>query len=392
MAEGSGEDKSWVVERGRLRRGLVLAVSLSTAALIIIMLATMRKDIPTALSHPSPFYLFLAVFLSLFRWLWSVARMRLLVLAVGGDVPLPRLVKTVFAGSFTGQVTPWRAGGITGEAFFLYFYGLGPGEAAAVVSFGASVSTILLILTLPLAIWLAEGYFAISFTIRGFLFSALTVGLLFLGLVILSLLRPESALDRFILRFSPEFLRRRGGYQLFLARLAEEVRSFSSSLRRMAGLGACRLALVVLLSFLFWVTGFLAMPLILVGLGYGSYFWKALIAQLVVQLLLPFIPIPGGSGLGEIGFLYVYKSVLPDWGIAGLLTLIWRFLDFYLGILVGGVAFLLILRDVNKSPRRAAEKASLPPFREETENHSGSPATRFGEEQRAENPYGDAPG
>ncbi|MDI6831939.1 MAG: hypothetical protein QME88_11480 [Actinomycetota bacterium] len=55
--------------------------------------------------------------------------------------------------------------------------------------------------------------------------------------------------------------------------------------------------------------------------------------------------------MGEVGFLFVYKSVLPDMGAAGLLTLIWRFVDFYLGILVGGAAFILAMRDFAKRRR-----------------------------------------
>jgi uncharacterized protein (TIRG00374 family) len=89
----------------------------------------------------------------------------------------------------------------------------------------------------------------------------------------------------------------------------------------------------------------------LVGLGYGSFFWKAIVAQLVIQILLPFVPTPGGSGIGEVGFLFVYKSILPDVGVATLLTLIWRFIDFYLGLLLGGAAFILIMRDLSKSSR-----------------------------------------
>jgi hypothetical protein len=38
--------------------------------------------------------------------------------------------------------------------------------------------------------------------------------------------------------------------------------------------------------------------------------------------------------------------------VAGLLTLIWRFIDFYLGLLVGGAAFILVMRDVGRTPRR----------------------------------------
>lgn len=365
MGEVPGGGKGPFLNRAGLRRGLVLAVSLSVAALVIITLATMGRDVPSALSRLSPFYLVLAVALSLGRWFWSATRMRILVHAAGGDIPFSRLTKIVYGGYFTGIVTPWRAGGITGEAFFLYQYGLGPGEAVAVVSFGACVSTILLILSFPLAIWLAQGYFRFSFTIRGFLFSALAIGLLFLALVIFSLLRPRAAVDRVLLRLSPAFLRRRKGYRRFLTRLAEEVQSFSSSLRRMVQLGKRKLTAVVLLSFLFWITGFLAVPFALVGLGYGSFFWKGVVAQLVVQILLPFIPTPGGSGLGEFGFLYVYGNILPDLGTAGLLTLIWRFIDFYLGILVGGAVFLLILRDVDREPR--GEKGKDVPADEEAD-------------------------
>ncbi|MDI6873046.1 lysylphosphatidylglycerol synthase transmembrane domain-containing protein [Candidatus Solincola sp.] len=351
MEEEPLEEKGLSVSRSRMRRGLVAAVSISTATLVVIFLSTMGREIPAALSRLSPFYLVLAVALSLGRWLWSALRMRILVRAVDGDVPFPHLLKTVYGGYFTGMVTPWRAGGVTGEALFLYQYGLGAGEAAAVVSFGACVSALLLMLSFPPAIWLAQEQFQFSFTVKGFLFSALAVGLLFLALVLFSLLHPQAALDRVLLRLSPSFLRRRDGYRRLLARLGEEVRSFSSSLRRMVFLGKARLAAVTALTFLFWLTGFLAVPFALVGLGYGSYFWKSMVAQLVVQILMPFVPTPGGSGLGEVGFLYVYSRVLPDAGLAGLLTLIWRFVDFYLGILVGGTAFLLILKDVERHPR-----------------------------------------
>ncbi|MGQ9537796.1 MAG: lysylphosphatidylglycerol synthase transmembrane domain-containing protein [Actinomycetota bacterium] len=339
------------VNRSRIRRGLVLTVSLSTVTLVAISLATMGREIPIALSRLSSLYLLLAVALSLGRWQMSALRMRLLVRAVGGDLPFHHLLKTVYGGCFTGMVTPWRAGGITGEAVFLYHYGLGAGEAAAVVSFGACVSTFLLMLVFPLAIWLAQRYFRFSFTVRGFLFSALALGLLFLALVVFSLLQPQAAVDRVLLRISPSFLRRRQGYRRFLSRLGEEVRSFSDSLRHMVFLGPSRLGMVAGLTLLFWLMGFLAVPFALVGLGYGAYFWKSMVAQLVVQLLMPFIPTPGGSGLGEVGFLYVYSHVLPDAGLAGVLTLIWRFVDFYLGILVGGAAFLLILRDIDRHPR-----------------------------------------
>ncbi len=347
--ENLGEDRR-SLDRSRLRRGFILAVSLSAATLIVISLVTLDRETFSALSDLSPGFLILAAGLSLGRWLWSVVRMRLMTGWVGRSVPWRNVIKTVYAGYFTGLITPLRAGGVTGEMFFLYEYGLGAGEAVAVVSFGACISTALLMLLFPFAIWVARSYIDLSLSIQGVLFSALAVGLVYLALVLWAILRPHAAVEKTLLDHSPAFLRRRGWYRRSLERLSTEIQAFAASLRQLARIGTKKLALVVLLTLLYWLTGFLAIPVAVVGLGYGSYFWQAVVAQLVVHILMPFIPTPGASGIGEVGFLYVYKSILPDIGVAGLLTLIWRFIDFYLGLLVGGAAFILIMRDIARRP------------------------------------------
>jgi len=341
-----------VLDRSRLRRGLIIAITLSAATLIIISLFTLDRDTFTALSDLSPFFLLLAAALSLGRWLWSALRMRILVGSTGKQVPFRNIIKTIYGGYFTGLITPWRAGGVTGEAVYLYIYGLEAGEAVAVVSFGACISTFLLILFFPLAIWLASRNIDFSLTLQGFVFSALGFGLIFLAVVLLAILKPDAAVGKTLMRYSPSLLKRREWYRRFLDRLNTEIHTFGLSLRQIVGLGGVKLTAVVLLTLLYWISGFMAVPVALVGLGYGSLFWKAVIAQLVIQILLPFVPTPGGSGIGEVGFLFVYNSILPEVGVATLLTLIWRFIDFYLGLLVGGAAFILIMRDLNRSPSR----------------------------------------
>lgn len=354
MEEGTGPAGRQHLDRTRLRRGFVIAVSLSAVTLIAISLLTLDRETFSALSRISPGMLVLAAVLSLGKWIWSVARMRLVLGLAEKRLPFRDVAKTVYTGYFCGLITPWRAGGVTSEVFFLYEYGLEVGEAAAVVSFGACISTALLMLFFPFAIWIANSFITLSVSIRSVLFSALAVGLLFLGLVLLAILRPQATVGNTLLDHSPSFLRRREWYRRFLARLSSEIETFVRSLRLIVRLGKARMAAVIALTILYWFTGFLAMPAAVVGLGYPSYFWKAVVAQMVVQILMPFMPTPGASGVGEVGFLFVYKSILPDTGIAGLLTLIWRFVDFYLGLLVGGIAFILGMRDVAKSPRRRA--------------------------------------
>ena len=56
-----------------------------------------------------------------------------------------------------------------------------------------------------------------------------------------------------------------------------------------------------------------------------------------VMLVGNFVPIPGGSGGIEYSFIILFGSFLPDKLINSTL-IIWRFMTYYLGVLVGGVA------------------------------------------------------
>ncbi len=56
-----------------------------------------------------------------------------------------------------------------------------------------------------------------------------------------------------------------------------------------------------------------------------------------VLLIGNFVPIPGGSGGIEAAFIILFGSFLPDKLINSTL-IIWRFITYYLGVLIGGVA------------------------------------------------------
>ncbi len=341
-------DLKALADKRRVRRGVAVALAVSAATLVCLSLLTIQRDTFSALSRLSPLFLLLAASFSLGRWVLSALRMRLILRLLGRQLPFSSLVKTVYGGYFTGLVTPWRAGGITGEAVFLYLYGVPAGEAAAAISFGASVSTILLLLLFPLAIGLASRTINLNLTFRGFMFSALGIGIIFLALVVLAMLRAKSASLERVLAKSPRFLARRRGYVKAMGKLVNELERFSTSLKILLRLRVKDLAMVVLLSVSFWLLGFLVVPVILVGLGLSRFFFHSILAQLVVQLLMPFVPVPGGSGIGEMGFFWLYQSFLPDVGVASLLTLAWRFIDFYLGLIVGGSFFLWIMKDTGQ--------------------------------------------
>ena len=344
-----------VLEKNRLRRGILVALAVSAATLVCLSLLTINRETFSALSHLSPGILALAVALSMGRWFLSAFRMRLILRGLGRKLPISTLIKTVYGGYFTGLITPWRAGGITGEAVFLYLYGIPAGEAAAAISFGASISTMLLLLLFPWAIILASKYINLNFTFRGLMLSALGIGVFFLSLVLLAMARAGSLDADKLVERSPGFLKRKAAYVRWVGKLVQEIGRFSNGLKLLFKLRFREILLVIFYSVAFWLLGFMVVPTVLVGLGYPRYFGQAVLAQLVVQLLMPFVPVPGGSGVGELGFFWLYQRFLPEPGIASVLTLAWRFIDFYLGLLIGGVFFMWIMKDAG-SPR-------TPPYR-----------------------------
>ena len=123
-----------------------------------------------------------------------------------------------------------------------------------------------------------------------------------------------------------------------VSRVAGETSRLRAFLREIVRLGWKQILLAALCSLMFWASSMLVMPIVLVALGYHGYFWQAAVASLVVYLLMPFVPVPGGSGVGELGFYSIFSSFLTS-DLAGLLTLIWRFFDFYLGPAGGRLRF-----------------------------------------------------
>ena len=60
-------------------------------------------------------------------------------------------------------------------------------------------------------------------------------------------------------------------------------------------------------------------------------------ASAYVFIMGAFVPIPGGSGGIEFGYLEFFKYFIPN-SLLSTSLLLWRFITYYLGILIGGIA------------------------------------------------------
>ena len=91
-----------------------------------------------------------------------------------------------------------------------------------------------------------------------------------------------------------------------------------------------------------------SMPYFL-GMGLGLEFTliESIVATSYVMIIGSFVPIPGGTGGIEYGFVFFFNYLVSGSIINGLM-LIWRFISYYFGIIVGAVCLSIYRKKVKE--------------------------------------------
>jgi len=83
------------------------------------------------------------------------------------------------------------------------------------------------------------------------------------------------------------------------------------------------------------------------GLGINSLtIWDSIVATSYVMIMGSFVPLPGGTGGIEYGFMYFFKYLING-SVLSALMLVWRFITYYVGIITGAL-FLIFYRKKSK--------------------------------------------
>lgn len=107
------------------------------------------------------------------------------------------------------------------------------------------------------------------------------------------------------------------------------------------------------LTFYFSITYFVSLG---VGLQKVSYL-DIIAIQSMHYMAVSFMPTPGTIGAAEGGFYMLYSSIFPD-NIITFAMLLWRFIDYYFTIMIGGLVTLIdFVHRKNKKIRMSANKA-----------------------------------
>lgn len=113
----------------------------------------------------------------------------------------------------------------------------------------------------------------------------------------------------------------------------EEYNESGTMLKKNMGL----MVICVLINFVSLIIYYMIPYFIFKSLGYNIGLMQVIVSSAFILIIGNFVPIPGGSGGIEFGFLAFFKNFLPTGPLKSAL-IVWRGITYYLGIIIGGCA------------------------------------------------------
>lgn len=275
------------------------------------------------LNHFKPWSLIIAFILLAIGLYFDGTRLMHLVRISGERIRLIEAVHVVFGNYFLALLTPGAAGGAVAQVMFLRRAGVPIGKASVLVVVRTLLSIFFLLLCLPIVFYYDPGILpGISENVLAAI--SATIVLSILGIV--GLFR-TSGLNYLLVvltkRLSHNRRRRifaiyrdiRGAVFMLSSAPASMFKVFMESI----------VSLLALYSIV---------PILFMGMGVQVNLLQIMGRMILLNILLYFAPTPGGSGIAEGVFIFLFSSFLPS-GTVGIAAVAWRMIVEYLPFIIG---------------------------------------------------------
>jgi uncharacterized protein (TIRG00374 family) len=256
-------------------------------------------------------------------------------------ISFKRIIGINLATTFTGNITPFYSGGVPTQIYLLCQSGMKAGKASAVVTIRVILSSLVFTVLVPILLLFYRSRFS-----NGIIRSATTIAIpiafiISIGLI-LFIAYPKLA------KFLATLLLNKCKSIKFFGKILPKIEKslveldvFHDSIKEIRH--SYNFYLVLLCSFFYWTLFFAIAPFVMMALGINvlAIFWEIIIFQFILVFIISYLPIPGGSGVMELG-LYSVLVFIPA-NLRALFVLLWRFLSYYLSTFVGGIVLLRIM-------------------------------------------------
>jgi uncharacterized protein (TIRG00374 family) len=273
-------------------------------------------------------------------YLADALRLYSVIRAMGNSISLLYIFKLVFINIFISNVTPLATGGGFVQVYFMNKKGLSVGEATAATSIRTILSAMILFTLTPFIIWLEPNEFK-AFMNRHVLIAisaascAVVLFLLFITFRPNTIKKGTGAILRF-LTFIKVLSQSRS--ETLREKLVKEIDSFSIGFKHFFRHGGIWAFSAIFYTALFLLFLFSFSIILIAALDYKIPILTILAVQVVVTFFMYFAPTPGATGIAEGGYGLLFSQLVKSKDIMAL-TISWRFLTIYIGVIIGIIIF-----------------------------------------------------
>lgn len=330
----------------KTKKLLIISLSLSLGTVGVILYFTFSKDFLSQLAEIKTHYFLIAIMAHVLGWVVWGYRINVLSRLTTIKMDYLRSLEIVLISMFAAALTPSYAGG---EPVRIYFLGKEEGgttgSASAVIFGERALDFIFLIIAMSFSLFLIGDIFLKTesvFSLEVIILFLTLIIVLVTFLILISLFKPEK-IKKFIGIFEKPIKKIKPG---LTDTIYEEIEVFNESLWMFLENGKKYLILGLGTTILFWVFEFSIPYLLLTGLGYEVPYILAFAGYALVMISI-MIPIsPGGTGVAEAVFYFVYNSIVEGLPGVGVLVLLWRFITYYLNLAVGAFVSTKVLHSL----------------------------------------------
>jgi uncharacterized protein (TIRG00374 family) len=326
------------------KKGLGVSLTLSVAAALFVFLRSFDENTWGSLLRVKVEYLLAACGLVLVLWVLEGLRIKLLVYTLnsGKRLALWDTIQVFLLTFFFASVTPFSSGEWPAHIYALNRHGLSVGESSAVTATRALITRLIFTLTAVSLLVVFRGKLVPTFFNRIYIYAVYVS--IFTALFLFFLLWKTHILDGLLQKICSLGRVKRwlegspAGKKAYFF-LNQEFRAFLHTARSLNRFKVGNMFLIILLSVAFWLCFFSIAPIILLGLGQPVPYLQALIWQFVIQMIIVYVPLPGGSGVAELGLASLFAFFVSP-SILGIFVVVWRLLTYYTLLLSGGLIAL----------------------------------------------------
>lgn len=259
---------------------------------------------------------------------------------IGTEVSFILMLKLIFINVFASGVTPLATGGGFAQVYFLSRNNVSVGIATAATAIRTVIASVLIFASVPLILTMEKGLNAIITIQHGILYSLLLIFVYILLFYIL--LKKKNILKNIVIGFikllNKIHIIKDEKLESMKISVDKEIEIFMQNILLFWRGRKVYVFLSILSSCVYLFVLFFFPYVLLKYMGIDVHILTVLSIQVLITFLIYFTPTPGGSGVAEGGFALIFSHFVTS-GFVPPLTLYWRFLTMYLGMIIGFVLF-----------------------------------------------------